>query len=144
MKEENRATGNKAVTQRTHAALELDKDWPALDEPQEQSECLFELCDNESEEGQEKERHGTTVSEVAPKPLRTGKSYAAATRAPKTRQSPNTTTPKPSFLPTHCLVPLTFEHRQQPRRKGKDRSLRSYGTMPAPSASKRRTCTSPV
>ena len=112
MKEENRATGNKAVPQRTHAALKLNKDWPALGEPQEeQSECLFELCDSESEEEQEKERHGTTASKVAPKPLGIGKSYAAATRAPETRQPPNTTTPKLSFLPTHCLVPLTFEHR---------------------------------
>ena len=64
------------------------------------------------------------------KHLEIGKSYAVATRTPETRQSPNATTPKLSFLPTHCLVSPTFEHRQQPRRKGKDRSLRAYDACP--------------
>ena len=46
------------------------------------------------------------------------------------RQSTNSTTPKSSFLPTHCLIPLSFEHKQQPRRKAKNRSLRSYDACP--------------
>ena len=50
VKEENRATGNMAVPQKIHAALELNEDWPALGEPQEeQFECPFELCDSQSE-----------------------------------------------------------------------------------------------
>ena len=35
-----------------------------------------------------------------------------------------------SFLPSHCLVPLTFEHKKQPRYRAKNRSLKSYDACP--------------
>ena len=65
-----------------------------------------------------------------PKPSRIGTSYASAAGTPAERQSINSTTPLPSFLPSHCLVPPTFEHKKQPRRRAKDRSLKSYDACP--------------
>ena len=65
-------------------------------------------------------------------PPRIGTSYAdAVASSPKSpQQSTDSAMPAPSFLPTHCLVPLHFEHRKQPRRRCKDRSLKSYRASP--------------
>ena len=66
------------------------------------------------------------------RPPNSGTSYAeAAASTPDTRlQSYQSAAPPSSFLPTHCLIPLHFEHKQQPRRKCKDRSLRAYHACP--------------
>ena len=66
------------------------------------------------------------------KPPRIGTCYAdaAASLTVSPQQSTHSAVPEPSFLPTHCLVPLHFEHKKQPRRRCKDRSLKSYRAFP--------------
>ena len=96
-----------------------EEEWPALKE-------------SKGEQKEERTKQGITGNEGAPKPPRSGTSYAnAAASSPELPRQPLTdAVPKMPFFRTHCLVPLHFEHRKQPRRKRMDRSLQSYRASP--------------
>ena len=96
-----------------------EEEWPALKELK-------------GEQKEERTKQGITGNEGAPKLSTSGTSYAnaAASSLISPRQPLTNAVPKMPRLRTHCLVPLHFEYRKQPRRKRMDRSLQSYRASP--------------